>query len=126
MKLFTRLFTTLDATNRTNEKVAALEAYFRAAAPADAAWALHFLCGRKVPRAMTSTQFRELAREESGLPTWLFDECYDAVGDLAETVALLLPASTSTIDLPLNELIAQRLLAMHAATETTRRRIFCD
>ena len=123
MKLFTRLFTTLDATNRTNEKVAALEAYFRAAAPADAAWALHFLCGRKVSRAMTSTQFRALAREESGLPAWLFDECYDAVGDLAETVALLLPESISTLDLTLSELVSQRLLAMHTATEATRREL---
>ena len=123
MKLFTRLFTTLDETNRTNEKVAALEAYFRAAAAADAAWALHFLCGRKMPRAITSTQFRTLAREESGLPAWLFDECYDAVGDLAETVALLLPESASTIDLPLSELISQRLLAMHTATDAMRREL---
>ena len=123
MKRFTRLFTTLDETNRTNEKVAALEAYFRAAAPADAAWALHFLCGRKVPRAITSTQLRALAREASGLPAWLFDECYDAVGDLAETVALLLPESISTLDLSLSELISQRLLAMHPATETMRREL---
>ena len=120
MKYFTRLFTTLDETNRTNEKVAALEAYFRAAAPADAAWALHFLCGRKVPRAITSTQLRALAREESGLAAWLFDECCDAVGDLAETVALLLPESASTLDLRLHELISQRLLPMRAASEIAR------
>ena len=44
MKRFTQLFTALDETNRTNEKVAALQDYFRTAEPADAAWALHFLC----------------------------------------------------------------------------------
>src|SRR5437868_2389812 len=110
MRRFTQLFTALDETNRTNEKVAALEAYFREADPADAAWALHFLCGRKLPRALNSTMLRKWAAEESRLPMWLFEECYYAVGDLAETVALLLSESTSTLALPLHELISQRLL----------------
>lgn len=123
MRRFTQLFQALDETTRTNEKVAALEAYFRAAEPADAAWALHFLCGRKVRRAMTSTELRMLAGEASGLPAWLFDECYHAVGDLAETVALVLPESGSAIDLPLHELISERLLAMHGATEAMRREL---
>ncbi len=121
MKRFTQLFTALDETNRTNEKVAALEVYFRAADPADAAWALHFLCGRKTPRAITSTMLRAWAGEEARVPAWLFDECYHAVGDLAETVALLLPESASTLDLPLHELVSQRLLPMRAATDSTRR-----
>ena len=121
MKLFSRLFTALDETNRTSEKVAALEEYFRVADPADAAWALHFLAGRKLPRAITSTMLRTWAGEESGLPAWLFEECYEAVGDLAETVALLLPESTATLALPLHELIAQRLLPMRDASDGTRR-----
>ena len=121
MKLFSRLFTALDETNRTSEKVAALEEYFRIADPADAAWALHFLAGRKLPRAVTSTMLRTWAGEESGLPAWLFEECYEAVGDLAETVALLLPESTATLALPLHELIAQRLLPMRDASDGTRR-----
>ena len=121
MKLFSRLFTALDETNRTSEKVAALEEYFRVADPADAAWALHFLAGRKLPRAVTSTMLRTWAGEESGLPAWLFEECYEAVGDLAETVALLLPESTATLALPLHELIAQRLLPMRDASDGTRR-----
>ena len=123
MRRFTHLFTTLDETNRTNEKVAALEAYFRAAEPADAAWALHFLCGRKVPRAITATMLRAWAGEEAGLPAWLFEECYHAVGDLAETVALLLPEPASTLDLRLHELITQRLLPLRAATDSARREL---
>ena len=121
MKRFTQLFTALDETNRTSEKVAALEAYFRAADPADAAWALHFLCARKVPRAITSTTLRAWAGEEAGLPAWLFEECCEAVGDLAETVALLLPEPASTLDLPLHELISQRLLPMRDAPEAVRK-----
>ena len=121
MKRFTQLFTALDETNRTNEKVAALEEYFRAADPADAAWALHFLCGRKVPRAITSTMLRAWAGEEARMPAWLFEECCEAVGDLAETVALLLPESACSIALPLHELISRRLLPMRDASEEVRR-----
>lgn len=121
MKRFTQLFTSLDETNRTSEKVAALVAYFHETAPADAAWALHFLTGRKLPRAITSPLLRSLAAEEAGLPTWLFEECYHAVGDLAETVALLLPEPAATLTLSLHDLVEGRLLPMHSAAEATRR-----
>ena len=70
MKRFTQLYTELDQTNRTNEKVAALESYFREAPPEDAAWALHFLCGNTLPRAVTSTALRAYAAEEARLPGW--------------------------------------------------------
>ena len=123
MKRFTQLFTELDETNRTNEKVAALESYFREADAADAAWALHFLCGRKQPRAITSTALRVWAGEEAGLPPWLVDECYHTVGDLAETLALLLPEGASTLVLPLHELIAQRLLPMRDAGDAAKRNL---
>lgn len=123
MRRFTQLFTALDETTRTSGKVAALVAYFRESEPADAAWALHFLCGRKLPRAITSTMLRTLAAEEAALPAWLFEECYDAVGDLAETVALVLPESSATLTSPLHRLIEERLLPMAAATEATRREL---
>ncbi len=92
MKRFTRLYFELDATNRTGEKVAALERYFAGAPPADAAWALYFLTGRRLKRAVPHMRLREWAAEAAGLPLWLLEECYDAVGDLSETIALLLPA----------------------------------
>jgi DNA ligase-1 len=92
MKLFAQLFMALDSTTRTNEKVAALERYFRSAPPADAAWTLRFLIGKRPPRAVRTAQLREWVALEAGLPLWLVDECYEAVGDLAETLALLLPS----------------------------------
>ncbi len=94
MRRFTRLYFELDATNRTGEKVAALERYFAETAPADAAWALYFLTGRRLKRAVPYLRLREWAAEAAGLPLWLLDECYDAVGDLSETISLLLPAAS--------------------------------
>jgi DNA ligase-1 len=91
MKLFVELFAALDSTTRTVEKVEALTRYFAAAPPADAAWALYFLTGRKVKRAVNTRRLRDWLSAETGLPLWIIGESYDAVGDLAETLALLLP-----------------------------------
>ena len=97
MRRFTRLYFELDATNRTGEKVAALERYFAEVPPADAAWALYFLTGRRVRRAVPHLRLRQWAAAAAGLPPWLLEECYDAVGDLSETIALLLPAPTGRL-----------------------------
>ena len=120
MKRFTQLFSELDRTNRTNEKVAALEAYFREAAPEDAAWALYFLCARKLPRAFSSTTLRAIAIEESQLAPWLMEECYHAVGDLGETIALILPRAESESSLPLHRLVKERLLPLQSAGHGAR------
>ncbi|HWB02594.1 MAG TPA: ATP-dependent DNA ligase [Verrucomicrobiales bacterium] len=126
MKRFTRLYTELDQTNRTGEKTAALESYFREAPPADAAWALHFLCGRRPPRSVNSTVLREWAAEEAGVPSWLMDECYEAVGDLAETISLILPDNTGGEPPPLHQLIEQRLLPLKSATDSARREVLLE
>jgi DNA ligase-1 len=91
LRLFVELFTALDTTTRTVEKVQALERYFAAAPAADAAWALFFLTGRRIKRAINTRLLRDWLSAETGLPLWIIDESYDAVGDLAETLALLLP-----------------------------------
>ena len=91
MQLFARLFDAVDTTTRTVEKVQALELYFSAAPERDAAWALFFLTGRRIKRAINTRLLREWLSAETGLPLWIIDESYDAVGDLAETLALLLP-----------------------------------
>jgi DNA ligase-1 len=91
MRAFAELYAALDETTRTNEKVAAMARYFAAAPPADAAWALYFLSGRKPRQVIGTRRLSEWAIEAAGIPSWLFSECYDAVGDFAETVALLLP-----------------------------------
>jgi DNA ligase-1 len=120
MKRFTRLYSELDRTNRTNEKVGALESYFRDATPEDAAWALYFLCARKLARAVSSTTLRAIAIEESQLAPWLLDECYLAVGDLAETLALILPRSKSNSSLPLHQLVEERLLPLQSGGQNAR------
>ena len=91
MKRFHGLYRALDATSRTSRKESALVAYFKEAAGADAAWAAHLLLGRRGRRAVNTRHLRSWVAEESGLPLWLVEESYDAVGDLAETIALLVP-----------------------------------
>ena len=91
MKAFAELYANLDATTSSNAKLAALQAYFRDAAPADAAWAVYFLSGGR-PRQLVPTRvLRHMATEASGIQPWLFEESYQSVGDLAETISLLLP-----------------------------------
>lgn len=91
MDAFVTLFVALDATTKTNVRQTLLAEWFRAVEPADAAWSLFFLSGRKLPQPLPTRRLRELASRISGVAPWLFDECYAVVGDLAETVALLLP-----------------------------------
>jgi DNA ligase-1 len=91
MKAFAALYQALDASTSSLAKQAALRGYLQHVPPEDAAWAVYFLAGGK-PRQLVPTKWlRAVAREAAGLPEWLFDESYEAVGDLAETIALLLP-----------------------------------
>ena len=112
MKAFAALYRELDATTSSLAKQTALQRYLRAAAASDAAWAVYFLAGGK-PRQLVPTKLlRALAQQAAGLPEWLFDESYDAVGDLAETIALLLPPPTEAHDLGLAVWVEQRLLPL--------------
>ncbi len=112
MKRFTELFVQLDSTTKTNEKVAAMVAYFEEAAPANAAWAVFFLSGRRFKRLLSSGLLRTWAAELAGIPEWLLVESYGAVGDSAETAALLAPSATRQSDLPLQQWIEHRILAL--------------
>jgi DNA ligase-1 len=121
MKAFARLYDALDETTSTSEKVAALAAYFRAAPPRDAAWAVHFLSGRRPKRLVGTGRLRAWAAEEAGIPEWLFEESYAAVGDLAETISLLLPENASSGDEPLSWWVEQRLLPLRGQDEAAQR-----
>ena len=92
MRRFCELYEAIDQTTSTNAKVAALAAYFRDAPPADAAWAIFFLTGRRLKRVVPSAGLRAWAQEATGLPEWLLYECYSAAGDFGELVALALDA----------------------------------
>jgi DNA ligase-1 len=114
MERLTRLYLELGETTRTAEKVAALERYFAEAPPQDAAWALFFLTGRKLKRVVSYVLLHAWAAEEADLPLWLVDECHDAVGDFAETLALILPDSPRA-ERPapaLHELVEERLVPL--------------
>lgn len=117
MKRFTQLFCELDQTTRTNEKLAALESYFREAPPADAAWALQFLCGRTLARLVPAKSLWQWTADETQLPAWLIEECHAEVGDMAETIALLLRASGRGATLSLSEMVEQRLLPLRILSE---------
>lgn len=112
MKQFAELFAELDSTTSTNAKVDALQRYFAAAPAADAAWAVYFLSGGKPRQVMNMGLLAQLACEEAGIEPWLFDECYQAVGDLAETIAHVLPRASETSDLGLAVWVEQRLLPL--------------
>jgi DNA ligase 1 len=118
---FAALYTSLDETNATNEKVAALVDYFRHAAPHDAAWAIHFLIGRRPKRLIGTANLRTWAAAEAGIPDWLFEESYHAVGDLAETITLLLPDTGGSSELPLSHWVEERLLGLRGQDEAVQR-----
>ncbi|MEM9796603.1 MAG: ATP-dependent DNA ligase [Pseudomonadota bacterium] len=98
MKRFARLFTALDQTTKTSRKTAALAGYFREADEADRLWTMALLSGRRPKRTVTATRLAEWAAEVAGLPDWLFRSSYDVVGDLAETIHLVLPDPTAESD----------------------------
>ncbi|HZL56791.1 MAG TPA: ATP-dependent DNA ligase [Bryobacteraceae bacterium] len=121
MKAFARLYTALDETTKTNEKVEALVSYLRDAAPEDAVWAIHFLIGRRIRRLIEARKLVEWAVAEAAIPEWIFGDCYSAVGDLAETIALLLPAPVASTDKPLRYWVEERLLPLREWTDERQR-----
>jgi DNA ligase-1 len=91
MRAFAELYAELDATTSSNAKLAAMQRYFAQAAPEDAAWAVYFLSGGRPRQLVPVRLLHELAVIHSGLAPWLFEESYQSVGDLAETISLILP-----------------------------------
>ena len=112
MRRFAALYAELDATTATSAKVDALKRYFAIAEPADAAWAVYFLSGGKPRQVVPTGVLRALACARAGIDDWLFDECYQAVGDLAETIAHVLPPPAARSDHGLAVWVEQRLLPL--------------
>ena len=122
MRAFSELFEALDTTTSINEKLAALIRYFRSAPSSDAVWAIYFLSGRRLKRLIGSATLRAWLLQETQLPEWLLEETYAEVGDLAETIALLVDSSLerSNVDLSLDEWL-QRLLSVQGREEHEQR-----
>jgi DNA ligase-1 len=107
MQAFADLIQQLERAAGTRGRVAALADHLGAVEPADAAWALALLLGKRRRRLITGRRLRQICLERSGLPEWLFDSCHAQVGDSAETIALLLPQlalpPAAPLELPLAE-----------------------
>ncbi|MES1923869.1 ATP-dependent DNA ligase [Salinisphaera sp. T31B1] len=129
MRLFTELYTRLDATTATNDKIAAMRDYFEAAPAADAAWAVSFLCGRRIKRLIPGVRLREWVGQAIDMPGWLVEECYSAVGDSAETMTLLLDEldnDDTGLDVPLHVWVEQRILPLKSASEAQQKQCLHD
>lgn len=125
MRAFSELYEELDTTTSTNLKVAAMVRYFNSALPADAAWAAYILSGHRLKRFIGYAVLRRWLVEASTLPEWLVEESTATVGDLAETIALLmesnLAAAAVAPDLPLSAWIEDRLLPLREVDEEQQR-----
>ena len=125
MKAFAQLFARLDQTTKTSEKTAGLAEYFQTAPDADRVWTIALLTGRRPKRMANSTELRQWAAEAAGIPDWLFEECYGVAGDLAETIARLLPDGTDDRDQSLATTVAE-LMALTGRSVEERRAFVLD
>ncbi|HEV8286261.1 MAG TPA: ATP-dependent DNA ligase [Chitinophagaceae bacterium] len=121
MRAFADLVTTLGTSTKTNEKLDALSQYFATANDKDKVWVIAIFSGRRPKRAVNSTQLWTWCNELAQLPDWLFEECYHAVGDLGETIALLLPeAISSDASFPLHYYL-ETLISIEKKDEAIRK-----
>src|ERR1044072_7148223 len=117
MKAFTHLVQVTSNSTKTNEKLDALRRYFATADDRDKPWVLALFSGRRPKRTVNSTQLKNWCIQAAGLPEWPFEECYHTVGDLGETIALLLPETGQLLSThPLHYWLEQ-LIAIEKAPE---------
>lgn len=120
MRRFAELCDALEAAATSDAKVDALAAYFDAAPADDAACALHLLAGRRPRRAFSPAFLRTLAPQASGLPDWLWQASLQASGDLAETLAHVLPPPVAPVSRGLAEWLDGQLWPAHALAADAR------
>ena len=109
MKNFAQLIKALDSTNKTTIKVRALTDYFKVASDTDKVWTIAILSHRRPPRPVNTTLLRTWASELSNIPLWLFEESYHIVGDLAETIALVIPSTASSTEKSLTTFLEEMI-----------------
>jgi DNA ligase-1 len=127
MREFAELVTKLGSSTKTNDKLDALVNYFSVADDKDKVWVIAIFSGRRPKRAVNTTQLATYAVELINLPFWLFEESYHTVGDLAETITLLLPEKMNTVEntKPLHHYIEQ-LKAIEKEAEEIRKQFIID
>lgn len=120
MRNFAELIRNLDNTNKTTIKVEALTQYFKNANPTDKVWTIALLSHRRPPRPVNTTLLRLWANEIADIPMWLFEESYHIVGDLAETIALIIPESDQHSDRSLTEFL-EEIIALKKKSEPEKK-----
>ncbi|WP_026976617.1 ATP-dependent DNA ligase [Flavobacterium tegetincola] len=120
MKSFANLIRILDSTNKTNLKVEALTDYFRQAPPTDKVWTIALLSHRRPPRPVNTTLLRLWANELANIPMWLFEESYHIVGDLAETIGLIIPTTDNSTDKSLTTFL-EEIIALKKKSEEEKK-----
>jgi DNA ligase-1 len=120
MKDFVKLINAVEITNKTNAKINALVDYFGNASEKDKLWLIAIFTGKRPPRPVKSNLMREWCREIVQLPEWLFLESYSSVGDLGETMALLLPNPSHKIEKPLHEWMTE-IIALRGQSESEKK-----
>ncbi|NNC35461.1 MAG: ATP-dependent DNA ligase [Croceitalea sp.] len=120
MKQFAQLIKTLDSTNKTTIKVQALTTYFNEANDTDKVWTIAILSHRRPTRPVNTTLLREWASQLAKIPLWLFEESYHIVGDLAETIALVVPSTQKSTTKSLT-LFLEEMKALKAKTDEEKK-----
>lgn len=121
MKHFAELFTSLDQSNKTSDKLVALKHYFLNAQDDDKLWTIALFTHKRPKKQVNTKLLREWCCEVAGIPDWLFEESYQTVGDLAETLSLLLPLKTKTDDRSLSYWI-NYLVVLEKSDETEKKK----
>ncbi|WP_324288394.1 hypothetical protein [Pedobacter sp. SL55] len=120
MRRFAQLIQELELSNKTNDKIEALVTYFNEANALDKPYVIAMFTGKRPKRPITTTLIKQWAIELSGTPEWLFTESYHNVGDLSETIALVLPEAEKNIDKPLHQWITE-LAALQGKTDEEKK-----
>lgn len=120
MRRFAQLIQELELSNKTNDKIEALVTYFNEANALDKPYVIAMFTGKRPKRPITTALIKQWAIELSGIPEWLFTESYHNVGDLSETIALVLPEAENNIDKPLHQWIAE-LAALQGKTDEDKK-----
>lgn len=103
MKHFAELINALESTNKTNAKIDAVIDYLERAPDEDKVWFIALFTGKRPKRNVNTNYMKEWALEITQLPFWLFQESYFSVGDLGETISLILPPPAEKIERSLSE-----------------------
>ena len=127
LSIFAELVFKLGSSTKTNDKMDALVDYFSKADQKDRVWVIAIFSGRRPKRAVNTTQLATYCIEKINLPFWLFEESYHTVGDLAETIALLLPERNAASQNPQSlHYYIEQLKSIEKEPEEVRKQFILD